>query len=195
MIRSQNCENSYTSSISTFVSADVTVPGDEKCTLNSGGVFSCQSKDFETPDAQTRESIKDIVVPQLRARGCDVNKAKYSYKVNLMGSVNREYPAEKLKQLGLTSSCFAADNDINDASHYVGARCYPLGEVTDINTGNTLKMYNRVFEAKLATCSLTDDAQAEKDLKNVIAHNMQESGFELESLNDLSCSFYTLPRW
>ena len=195
MIRSKNCDNSYTSSISTFVSADVTVPGNDKCALTSGGVFSCQTKDFETPDAETKRSIEDIVVPQLQARGCDPSTAKYSYKVNLMGSVNREYPAEKLKQLGLTSNCFAADNDINDASHFVGAKCYPLGEVIDVKTGKILKMYNRAFDAKLSTCSLNDDAQVEKDLKHVIAHNMEESGYKLKSIEDLSCSFHTLPHW
>ena len=194
-LRSDNCKGSYTNEVSTLVDSSVTVPSNPECTVKVPAVFSCQKDNFEEPDDETKETIKNAISEELQAKGCSVEDAKFTYHVNMMGSNKREYPASKLIELGLASNCFQADNDINDASHMVGARCYPLGDVTQVSTGKTVKMYNRHFDARLSTCSLTDNAQVEKDLKNVVAYNMEQNDFKVQNVNDLSCSFYTLPHW
>lgn len=192
--RSSNCAN-YTDTVSLLIDATATVPGEEgRCTVPLPPTFSCQIKNFETPDAKTMADLKLKAASALEEKGCDPDKMELSFATNLVGTQHSEYSAEKLAELGMASNCFRAGNDPNDATHQITARCRSMYDMTDAD-GRTVRNYNMVFHSNLATCDVSDDASAQlyEDARKVAAHNAAQNGFTVGRPEDLACDFAVLP--
>lgn len=193
--RSSNCK-AYTDTVAVLVNGTAaTKTGGDKCKVSLPPTFSCQTEAFEAPDDVTERALRDEAMRTLKDRGCDVDGGITTvFETNLVGAQAMEYSAEKLKKLGLTSSCFREGNDPNHATHKATARCYPMREMTDAD-GNRVMNTNMQFLSNLATCDISDEAmpQLQEDLRKVAAHNAMENGFTVDRSEDLACYVSVLP--
>ena len=193
ILRSPNCSK-YTDTVSLLVGGTAQMGDSEKCSVTLPSMFSCQTKDFENPDAQTSEMLtekaKKILEKDMYCKG----DFKINFSTNLVGAQNLDYAPEKLKQLGMTSNCFREGNDPNHATHVAKALCYPMKEMTDSN-GNRVMNTNMKIHSNLAVCDISDGAmaQVQEDLRKVAAHNATENGYKIDRPEDLACSFSVLP--
>lgn len=187
MQRSTNCGVGYHQPISTLVGGTVTFPEEpaSRCPpIPITDHFSCQSTHFEKPDDATIESIRAYHADDLKDRetnGCDVNKAVFTYSVNLMGTREVDYSGKKLSQVGMCSNCFQGGNDPNDGTHVVSASCayvdpeHPM-QAFDIDKNRYVPIIpSKRWNASLMTCSLMpdDEHQIIEDLQRVIAYNAE----------------------
>lgn len=158
-------------------------------------VFSCQTKQFEAPDNETREMMREDASKQLTEKLCDVSKMKLNFSTNLVGSQHVEYSAEKLRDLGMVSNCYREGNDPNNATHRAEARCFNQREMTDIN-GNRVINTNMPILSNLSACDISADAtpQVYEDLRKVAALNVKDRGFTVDTPEDLACTFSILPQ-
>ena len=192
MLRSSNCA-AYTDTVSLLVDAQASVPG-EACSVKLPPMFSCQTQKGEAPDDVTLADLQSKATELLDAQGCDGARAELSYSTNFVGTPWIEYSGEKLASLGMASNCFAAGNDINDATHTVTARCRPMYDMLDAD-GRTVRDVHKVFVSNLATCDVSNEASAQlmEDARKVAAHNALQSGFTIQRPEDLACEFAVLP--
>lgn len=192
--RSSNC-SSYTDTVSLLVTGTARVPGDESCTVDLPAAFSCQKKNFETPDAETTEFLRQKAVEGLEAKYCDATNMELDLTTNLVGAQSLDYSAKKLKELGMASNCFRDGNDPNAATHKGEAKCFPMYEMSDAN-GNRIKNTNKAFFSNLSVCDMSDEAmpQVEEDLRKVAAANAEENGYTVDAPEHLACTFSILPQ-
>ena len=203
MNKSSNC-NTYTDSISVLVATPVATVsgGDERCSARLDPTFSCQTSNFEAIDDVTRTDLRDAACPLLRDQGCpvlsdcgDADKAKIAIEgsTNFVGALEREYSASKLVALGLASNCFREGNDPNHATHIGNAVCRPQYDM--IVDGKTVRNYNMEFRSSLATCDISDEAEAQlfEDLRKVAKYNAGQNGYGIRNATDLACSYSILP--
>ena len=191
--RSTNCAV-YTDTVSTLVEITATVPGGgSKCKVNIPA-FSCQTKAFENPDADTAVMLTTKAAEELLERGCDASKMQVNFATNLMGARDMEYSAKKLAKGGMASNCFLAGNDPNHATHKVTARCHPMFDMLDAD-GNTVRNYNMTFNSELAACDVSDEAmpQLMEDARKVAAYNASTNGYTVEKPEHLACDYGILP--
>lgn len=193
--RSSNCK-AYTDTVSVLVNGTAAVPsGGERCKVSLPSTFSCQTEAFEAPDAVTEEAMREEAKRTLESRGCDVESGMTAvFETNLVGAQAMEYSAEKLKRLGMASSCYREGNDPNHATHTATARCFPMREMSDAQ-GRRVMNTNMQFLSNLATCDISDEAmpQLQEDLRKVAAHNAMENGFTVDRVEDLACYVSVLP--
>lgn len=192
--RSSNCSK-YTDHVSLLVDATATVPGDEaRCSVTLPLTYSCQTRDFEAPDAITRSDLEAKAKEELSLQGCDTDAMTLSFQTNLMGAQHTEYSGEKLVKLGMTSNCYEHGNDINDATHNITARCRPMYDMTDAN-GKRVRDFSKVIHANLGTCDLSDEAmpQVMEDIRKVAALNSKKNGFTIDRPEDLACDISAMP--
>lgn len=191
--KAPNCSR-YTDTVSTLVQMDVKVPETERCNVTLSS-FSCQDKAFEKPDADTESYMTSIASDHLRKLGCDPKKMEVSFSTNLVGARNMEYSPEALAEGGLASNCFVSGNDINQANHKVTARCKPMFDMKRNEDGLTVRNFDMVFNADLATCDVSESAmpQLMEDARKVAMHNAYRNGYEIEKPEHLACTFSVLP--
>lgn len=194
MRRSSNC-SAYTDTLSVFVTGTASVPGDDKCTVDLKPTFSCQTRQFERPDIETREIMRKDAELKLDERGCDVSKMNLKFETNLVGAQNVEYSAEQLRGLGMVSNCYRGGNDPNNATHRAEARCYNQREMTDTD-GRRVINTNMPILSNLSVCDTSSEASAQvyEDLRKVAALNVKDRGYTVDSPEDLACTFSILPQ-
>lgn len=195
MERSSNCA-SYTDTISTLVDATATVPGEEdNCTVTLPPTFSCQAKNFETPDEATMAQLRERGETLLREKQCPVETMEINFKTNLVGTQHLEYSAEKLSALGLASNCYREGNDPNHATHMLRAECRNQYDMTD-SMGNRVRDTHKKFLSNLSTCDVSDEAmpQLMEDARKVAAYHASQNGLTMDKDTDLACTFSILPQ-
>lgn len=76
-------------------------------------------------------------VTDMLTKNCNVPEATFEFHTNLMGAQSTEYSVEKLAQTGFASNCAATSNDPNQATHKILAKCNPMYDMRDKETGAT----------------------------------------------------------
>ena len=193
--RSTNCA-AYTDTLSVFVTATATVPGDEeRCTVPLDPYFSCQTSTFERPDEATASLLRAEAEQKLEELECDSSAMDISFTTNHVGTRNVEYDANKLRDSGLVSNCFREGNNVNAATHRAEARCSPMFDMTDVD-GNRVRNTNMTFLSNLSACDVSEEAmpQIQEDLRRVAAANAQDGGYTRDKPEHLACTFSILPQ-
>lgn len=197
VLRSKNCARYY-DTVNVYVDATVSVEGREDTCSVDVSAFSCQTSEFERPDDVTRTDLIERGRTALsKIPGCvtdDSMPLKFVASTNLMGAQEMEYSPEKLVKLGMTSNCYTAGNDPNNATHIGRAVCHPMESMTNA-LGQRVKNTNMKIHSNLAVCDLSDEAmpQVMEDLRKVAAHNSSQNGFTPDRPEDLACTFSVLP--
>ena len=191
--RSENCKL-YTDTVSVLVDGHSHVPGDARCRVEHSSTLSCQTSGFEAPDEITKKRMTETAVKELTGIGCDMTDVKHEFRTMLVGAQNVDYSGEKLSKLGMSSSCYKAGNDPNEATHIIKARCFNQYEMTN-SRGERVKDTNKAFYSNLYVCDMSDeaDAQLQEDARKVAAYNAAQNGFIADKESDLSCTFSVLP--
>lgn len=188
MRRSNNCRR-YEDNLTVYATAEAFVEGDE-CRVPVD-VFSCQKDNFEYPDEDTLESLKEQGRKQLEEKGCSVDKSVEleNIKTNQMGS-HKDKSGKDLLNNGMASNCMLGDNKVD---HVAEAYCNNYGTMKD-REGNEVKNYNMQVRVRLGTCdvSLEANKQLEEDLKKAGKELFLEKGY-LAEMKDISCNSYIFP--
>jgi hypothetical protein len=193
MHKSPNC-SLYTNSIHLLVEGDAYVPGRDRCRARVTAM-SCQENNFERPDEKTETYLRGAAVEQLDALRCDTDKMKIDFTTTLVGKDKTDYSGEKLANLGVTSSCYAVGNDINELTHTIRATCRNNYDFVN-EKGERVRDYAKTFTSELRLCDVSDEAvaQAMEDARKVAAHHARlNNGFKVQKDTDLACTFSILP--
>ena len=192
---SKNCA-AYTDSISLFCNGTATLG---KCTTTLGGVMSCQTKNYEQPDATVREELRAQAWEAFQKDGCEdlslgMQEIVLNPRTNLVGTQEKDLPAEKLAELGMTSNCLSFGSDINNSTHISSAKCYAVGEVFNEHGQKVLAPHTHV-KVSLRNCDVTMEAnqQVEEDLQKLAALRLKDKYNLSTKPKELQCLFDHLP--
>lgn len=192
MKKSDNCKR-YTDNISVLVSIDAQTP--EKGCSYEDAMYSCQSDNFEAPDATTARMLRKKAEESLTSRGCNVDDMKTLFTTQLIGARSTEYSPEKLASLGMVSNCFGVGNDSNDVTHVGKAICKPQYDMRTAD-GSVVRNFDMEVSSSLSVCDASERSmpQVYEDLKKAAFHNLWENrGLKLDSYEDLACKYSILP--
>lgn len=192
---SNNCK-SYTDSISLFCNGKATLG---KCTATLGGVMSCQTQNYETPDPTVRNELRQQAWKAFQDAGCDdvslgIDAIVLEPRTNLVGTHQKDLSPEKLAELGMCSNCFSLGSDVNHSTHVSSAKCFAVGDVTNQNGHKVVAPHTSV-KVSLRSCDITMDAnaQVEEDLRKLAALRLSDK-YKLTTRPDqLQCFFDHLP--